>query len=102
MDFRPASRGRRVCSFQKVGNVHCHGAGWAIDGAGHTVPTLIVGHVSLLSEIADPQNIEWADIDTYRASLFGNALVVIDDDRDGCESLRQWHAEISVKLWTSI
>jgi hypothetical protein len=88
--------------FQKVGNVHGHGAGRTINGARHAVPTLVIGHVRFLGEVADPQNIEWTDIDAYRASLVGNTLVVINDDGDRCEALRQWHAEISVMLWVAI
>src|SRR6185437_8686139 len=78
-------------SFQKIGNIHSDGRGWAVGRAWHTVPTLVVGHVGLLGDLADPQHVERAYVDAYGAPLVGNAFFVIDDDRDCCESLRQWH-----------
>ena len=73
--------------FQQIGNVDGDGAGRAVRFAWHAVPALIVFHVGLAGEFGDAQHVERTDVHANRAALVGDALVLVDDNRErwsGC------------------
>jgi len=51
-----------------------------------------------MREVADPQHIKRTHVDANSAPLVRDAFFIVDDDRNGCGTLRQWHAAFSV-VW---
>ena len=67
---------------QEIRNIHLHGPGRAIRLAGHAIPAFVVGHVGLAGHVADPQHVKRTDIDADGAAFVGDALGLVDDNRN--------------------
>ena len=68
----------------------------AVGLARHAIPAFIISHIGLVGHFANAQDVERAHIDTDAAAFFGNAFVVVDDDRDGAWLCCEWHTVFSV------